>query len=77
MFRDIEYEELSNATYRKKGDRQALPLDVDKKYMSCAIAKNRAGQAGAQVLIETQKGHMVFKELGYLNRAPVNVVKGK
>lgn len=77
MFRDIEYDELVNATYREVGSRQPLPLDVNKKYMSCGIAKNRAGRAGDQVVIETRKGHMEFKELGYLNRSAVNVVKGK
>lgn len=66
IFRDVQYGELEMSSYIPKGNKEedALPFDKNKRYMTCKIAKNRSGMAGAELVYEVNRGAVTFDELG-------------
>ena len=68
IFRDIGYDEIPKVSYQPQGESQRYPLDENERYMSCKIAKNRAGINGIQVAFLAQHGLVKFTELGVLHR---------
>lgn len=74
LFRDISYEEKTECGFRDPDTKQTYPLDGSSRYMTCKIAKNRAGQAGQQIVLKVRKGHMEFEEQGFLTQNLTNVI---
>jgi len=74
MFRDITYEEMIKWSYKVKMRDNVMngtiqPFNRDKKYMLCKIVKNRGGAAGNELVFDVDKGRILYRELGYLNKA--------
>lgn len=68
IFRDIGYEEIPKVSYQPQGDTQRYPLEEGNRYMSCKIAKNRAGMNGIQIAFRARHGFVKFTELGILHK---------
>lgn len=75
LFRDLSRDEIDQDKYQDVETGQVFPLESNKKYMTCKIAKNRQGEVGEQIVMEVRKGYMEFEEKGYLVSGFKDVIK--